>query len=69
MKTSSYRLFKGICRMNFIWRRCFKNPMAIWAFEGKFSCSHNIPSSYYYAVSKLKNDVIKSLDELFDLKV
>jgi hypothetical protein len=45
IKTAFQRLFKGICGMNFIWRRSFKNPMTIGAFEGKFGYSHNTPST------------------------
>ena len=55
--------------MNFIWRRSFKNPMTIWTFEGKFGYSHNEPSTYYYAGSKLKTDLIKALEKKLDLKV
>jgi hypothetical protein len=69
MKTASQRLFKGICGVNFIWGHRFKNPMAIGAFEGKFGCSHNAPSSCYYTTSRLKADVIKGLAKVFNLKV
>jgi len=55
--------------MNFIWRRSFKNPMTIRAFEGKFGCGHNTPSNYYYAISKLKTDMIKGLEKMLDLNV
>ncbi len=40
MKTAFQRFFKGICGVNLIWRRSFKNPVTVWAFEGKFSFSH-----------------------------
>jgi len=59
IKTAFQRLFKGICGMNFIWRRSFKNPMTVWALEGKFGYSHNTSPTYYYANSKLKTDMIK----------
>jgi len=36
VKAASQRLFKGICEMKIVWRRSFKNPVAIGAFEGKF---------------------------------
>jgi hypothetical protein len=32
--TAFQRLFKGICGMNIIWGRSFKNPVTIGAFEG-----------------------------------
>jgi hypothetical protein len=48
IKTVSQRLFKGICGMNLIRRKSFKNPITIWAFEGKFRFRHNILSIYYF---------------------
>jgi len=59
VKTASQRLFKGICGMNLIWRRSFKNPVTIRTFEGKFSFSHKCTLTYYYATSKLKIIMIK----------
>ncbi len=45
MEAAFQRFFKGIRGTNFIWRRSFKSPTAIGAFEGKFGCSHNTPST------------------------
>lgn len=59
VKTASQRLFKGIRGMNLIWRRSFKNPVTIRAFEGKFSFSHKYTLSYSYATSTLKINMIK----------
>jgi hypothetical protein len=43
VKTACQRLLKRKRGMNLIWRVCFKNPMAIGAFEGKFGLDHDTP--------------------------
>jgi hypothetical protein len=45
VKTAFQRLFKRKRGMNLIWRVSFKNPMTIWAFEGKLGLNHNTPST------------------------
>jgi hypothetical protein len=45
VKVALQRLFKRICGMNLIWRRSFKNPVTVRAFEANFGCRHNAPST------------------------
>ena len=58
--TSSQRLFKDICEMNFIWRSKFKNLMTTRALEVKLSFNHKYTLTYCYATYKLKTNIMKA---------
>jgi hypothetical protein len=58
IETAPQRFFEGKCKMKFVRRLSFKNPMTIRTFESKFGCSHNTSLSKYYVDSRLKTDQI-----------
>jgi len=55
VKTALQRLIKRKREMNLIWRAYFKNPMAIWAFEGKLGRNHGTHPPHSNMRFKVKN--------------
>jgi hypothetical protein len=41
IETAFQRFFEGKCKMKFVRKFSFENPMTVRTFESKFGCSHN----------------------------